>query len=48
MLYHGPVRVPENARPGTAIVRVRLSKDSKFKSIPTDIKIELVAATLEQ
>jgi hypothetical protein len=42
MLYHGPVRVPSDARPGKAIVRVELSKDSKFKSLPTDIEVELV------
>lgn len=42
MLYHGPVRVPEDARPGKAIVRVELTSESEFKSIPTDIEVELV------
>jgi hypothetical protein len=42
MLYHGPVRVPAEARLGKAIVRVELAKDSKFQSVPTDIEVELV------
>jgi hypothetical protein len=42
MLYHGPVRVPEDARPGKAVVRVELTKESKFASLPTDIEVELV------
>jgi hypothetical protein len=42
MLYHGPVRVPGDARPGKAVVRVELSKDSKFQSLATDIEVELV------
>ena len=45
MLYHGPVRVPEDARPGKAIVRVELPQESKYKSIPTDIEIELVTGS---
>ena len=43
MLYHGPVRVPADAVSGKAIVRVRLADLSKYKSIPTDIEVELVA-----
>ena len=41
MLYHGPVRVPDDARPGDAIVRVRLQEGSKFQSLPTDIAVRL-------
>jgi hypothetical protein len=42
MLYHGPVRVPGDARPGKAIVRVELPEESKYQSLPTDIEVELV------
>ncbi len=42
MLYHGPVRVPADARAGKAVVRVQLTDKSKFKSVPTDIEITLV------
>ncbi len=42
MLYHGPVRVPSEARPEKAIVRVELPKESKFTSVATDISVELV------
>ncbi len=42
MLYHGPVRVPAEARPGKAIVRVELPKESKYRSLATDISVELV------
>lgn len=42
MIYHGPVRVPTEARPGKAIVRVELAKDSALRSLPTDIEVELV------
>ena len=42
MLYHGPVRVPSDAVPGKAIVRVQLQSNSKFKSIPTDIEVDLI------
>jgi hypothetical protein len=44
MLYHGPVRVPEDARPGKAVVQVQLTKDSKFQALATDIEVELVKA----
>jgi len=44
MLYHGPVRVPVEARPGKAVVRVELAKGSKFQSLATDIEVELVRA----
>lgn len=44
MLYHGPVRVPADARPGKAIVRVEFPKDSKYQSLATDIAVELVKA----
>ncbi len=42
MLYHGPVRVPADALPGTAIVRVELTKDSVYRSLATDIEVTLV------
>ena len=42
MLYHGPVRVPAEARPGKAVVRVELAKESQLKSLATDIEVELV------
>jgi hypothetical protein len=42
MLYHGPVRVPEDARPGKAIVQVELGKDSRFQALATDIEVKLV------
>ena len=42
MLYHGPVRVPAEARVGKAVVRVELGKKSALQSLPTDIEVELV------
>jgi hypothetical protein len=42
MLYHGPVRVPEDAQVGKAVVRVQLSEESEFRSIPTNIEVVLV------
>jgi hypothetical protein len=42
MLHHGPVRVPADAQPGKAVIRVELPKDSKLTSAPTDISVELV------
>jgi hypothetical protein len=42
MLYHGPVRVPAAARPGKAVVRVKLAKESRFQSLATDIEVDLV------
>ncbi len=41
MLAHGPVRVPENARPGKAIVRVQMKEGSMFRSFPTDLPVEI-------
>lgn len=41
MLYHGPVRVPDDARPGKAILRAYLLKGGKFESLPTDIPVRL-------
>ena len=37
MLCHGPVRVPEDARPGKAVLRFELPADSDFESVPTDL-----------
>jgi hypothetical protein len=42
MLHHGPVRVPADAQPGKAIVRVELPEGSKYASVSTDIAVELV------
>jgi hypothetical protein len=42
MLHHGPVRVPDDAQAGKAIVRIELPESSKYKSVPTDIVVELV------
>jgi hypothetical protein len=42
MLHHGPVPVPNDAQPGKAIVRVELPEGSTYKSVPTDIEVELV------
>ncbi len=39
MLYHGPVRAPEDAAKGKAIVRVEMPKSSAFRSFPTDIPV---------
>lgn len=46
-LYHGPVRVPADAKPGKAIIRVILTKESTFKSLPTNIEIELVKEVIK-
>jgi hypothetical protein len=45
MLYHGPVRVPAQARLGKAVVRVELAKESQFPSLATDIEVDLVKPT---
>jgi len=42
MLHHGPVRVPGDAKPGKAVIRVELPETSKYTSVPTDIAVELV------
>ena len=42
MLYHGPVRVPEDARPGAATIAVELPKNCGYTSIRTDIAVKLV------
>jgi hypothetical protein len=42
MLYHGPVRVAKDAQAGKAVVRVRLSDESEFYAVPTDIEVTLV------
>lgn len=48
MLYHGPVGVPADARPGAATITVELPKDSGYTSIPTDIPVKLVATREEK
>jgi hypothetical protein len=45
MLYHGPVRVPGDARSGKAIVRVEFPEGSSFRSVATDIEVELVKSS---
>ena len=45
MLYHGPVRVPAEVRPGKAIVRVEFPEGSTYKSMATDIEVMLVSQT---
>jgi len=47
MLYHGPVRVPAEARPGKAIVRVEFPEWSSYRSVATDIVVELVKSIKE-
>ena len=39
MLCHGPVRVPEDAMPGKAIVRVEMKEGSRYAAIPTDLEV---------
>ena len=39
MLYHGPVRAPEDAAKGEAVVRVEMPADSLFPSFPTDLPV---------
>ncbi len=41
MLSLGPVRVPKDARPGKAIMRVEMPPTSRFKSFPTDLEVEI-------
>jgi hypothetical protein len=48
MLYHGPVRVPEDARPGEASVVLELSPESTFPSVPTEIDVTLADEGNEQ
>ncbi len=41
MLCHGPVRVPEDASKGKAIIRVEMPPKSAFRSFPTDIPVTI-------
>jgi len=41
MLYYGPVRVPDEAQAGDAIVRVRLPESSAYESFVTDIPVKI-------
>jgi hypothetical protein len=41
MLYHGPVRVPKDAKPGPAIMRVRLPESSEYESFTTEIPVTI-------
>ena len=47
MLYHGPVRVPANARPGSARIRVELPEKCEYSSLATDIAVSLVQNSTE-
>ncbi|MDA1263534.1 MAG: hypothetical protein O2816_00475 [Planctomycetota bacterium] len=38
---HGPVRVPVDAEPGQAIMRVELPDTSKYKSFATDLEVTI-------
>jgi hypothetical protein len=42
VLCHGPVRVPEDAVAGKAVLRFDLPKDPLFSAVPTDLEVELV------
>ncbi len=44
MLYHGPVRVPDNAQPGKATMLVEFPKGSKFRCFPTEIPVEILGS----
>ncbi len=48
MLYYGPVRVPADARPGKAIVRVEFPEGSTFRSSATGIEVDLVKTVKER
>jgi hypothetical protein len=41
MLYWGPLRVPEDAKPGKATVRVSLPDSSRWDSLPTDLPVTI-------
>lgn len=41
MLCHGPVRVPEDAEKGKAIMRVEMPKSSSYTSFATDIPVTI-------
>ena len=38
---HGPVRVPDDAESGTAIMRIELPASSKYQSLATDLEVTL-------
>ena len=39
MLCHGPVRAPQHAKPGKAVVRVALPEGSGYRSFATDLPV---------
>jgi hypothetical protein len=41
MLYHGPVGLPQDAVRGPAIMRCKLSPNSRFQSKATDIAVRI-------
>ena len=41
MLYHGPVRVAADAKPGKAILQVRIEPGKGFPSTITEIEVVL-------
>jgi hypothetical protein len=42
MLYHGPVRVPADAIPGKAILRLELTQPSSEFVAADEIEVELI------
>jgi hypothetical protein len=41
MLCHDSVRVDPDVKPGPAIIRVEFPANSKFRSFPTDLCVEI-------
>ena len=41
MLYHGPVRVDSDAKPGKATLRVRIEPNKGYESTPTEFEVVL-------
>jgi hypothetical protein len=41
MLYHGPVRVPQDAREGSATIELQFSPNASLQALPTALTVEL-------
>ncbi len=41
VVYHGPISVPKDAKPGPAIMRVRLPESSEFESFTSEIPVTI-------
>ena len=41
MLYHGPVRVAADAKPGKALLRVRIEPGKGYQESETEIEVTL-------